>query len=114
MRGIVSLLKQSKIFSEIKVIEFVDEDTVQLLRIKATVNDGSILYVTELQTSSHQKYSYHWQKENGDILIRWDNSPHYKNLKTFPHHFHESGNIKPSHRITIEEVIEKIRRRIGR
>ena len=109
MHGVVSLLKQSKVFSDIEVLEFVDEDTVQVLKIKATVKDGSILYVTELHAASYQKYSYHWQKENGEILIRWDNSPHYKNLKTFPHHVHESGNIKPSHRIAVEEVINVIK-----
>ncbi len=112
MRGVVSLLKQSHVFSDIKVIEFIDEVTVQLLKIKATVKDGSVLYVTELRTTNYQKYSYHWQKETGEMLIRWDNSPHYKSLKTFPHHVHESGNIKPSHRITVEEVINEIRRRV--
>lgn len=112
MRGIVSLLKQSHVFSEIKVIEFVDEDTIQLLKIRATVKDGSVLYITELQAASNQKYSYHWQKEDGEMLLRWDSSPHYKNLKTFPHHVHESGKIKPSHRITVEEVIREIRRRV--
>lgn len=95
-----------------RFLEFVDEDTVQLLKIKATVKEGTILYVTELYAASYQKYSYHWQKENGEMLIRWDNSPHYKHLKTFPHHVHESGSIKPSHRITVEEVIEEIKKRI--
>lgn len=112
MRGVVSLLKRSKVFRDIKVIEFIDEDAVQLLKIKATVKDGSVLYVTELQTASHQKYSYHWQKDDGGMLIRWDNSPHYKKLKTFPHHVHKAGSIKPSHRITVEEVIKEIRRRV--
>lgn len=110
VQGLVSLLKQSKVFSDIEVLEFVDEDTVQLLKIKATVKDGSVLYVTELHAASYQKYSYHWQKENGEMLIRWDNSPHYKKLKTFPHHRHESDNVLPSHRITIDEIIEEIRK----
>lgn len=109
MQGIVSLLKHSKLFSDIEVLEFVDEDTVQLLKIKATVKDGSVLYVTELQTTGYQKYSYHWQNEGGEMLIRWDNSPHYRNLKTYPHHMHEYGKIKPSHRITVEEVINVIK-----
>ncbi len=82
------------------------------MKIKATVKDGSVLYVTELQAASNQKYSYHWQKEDGEMLIRWDNSPHYKYLKTFPHHVHESGDIKPSHRIAVEEVIREIRKRV--
>lgn len=111
MRGIVSLLKKSEIFSDIEVLEFVDEETVQLLRIKATLRDVSILYITELHTTNYQKYSYHWQKANGDTLIRWDNAPHYKELKTFPHHMHKGSRVLPSHRITVDEVIEEIKKK---
>lgn len=110
MRGIVSLLKKSTLFSEIEVLELVDEATVQLVKIKATVKDASILYITELHAHHSQKYSYHWQKANGVILMRWDNAPHFKELKTFPHHRHESGKVFPSHRITIDEVIEEIKK----
>lgn len=110
VQGVVSILKQSKVFSDIEVLEFVDEDTVQLLKVKASVKDGSILHITELQTPSYQKYSYHWQKENGEMLIRWDNSPHFKELKTFPYHKHNGSNVLPSHRITVDEVIEEIRK----
>lgn len=110
MQGIVSLLKQSKVFNNIEVLEFIDEDSVQLLKVKALVKDGSILHITELQTPNYQKYSYHWQKENGEMLIRWDNAPHYKKIKTFPHHRHEGDNQLPSHRITVDEIIEKIRK----
>lgn len=109
MQGIVSRLKQSKVFSNIEVLEFIDEDSVQLLKVKAFVKDGSILHITELQTPDYQKYAYHWQKENGEMLVRWDNSPHYKKLKTFPHHRHEGNNTLPSHRITLDEIIDKIR-----
>lgn len=75
MRGIVSILKLSKVFTDINVLELVDEGSVQLLRIRAVLKDTSILYITELHTADVQKYSYHWQKRNGDIILRWDNAP---------------------------------------
>jgi hypothetical protein len=109
MLRIVSLLKQSKFFTDIEVLELVNEEAVQALKVKATVKGASVLYITELHTSESQKYSYHWQKENGDVIIRWDNAPHYKGLKTFPHHRHEGNRVFPSHRITIEEVIATIK-----
>jgi len=114
VRGVVSLLKQSKIFSDIEVLEFIDEDSVQLLKIKATVKDGSILFVTELHAANYQKYSYPWQKENGDVLIRWDNAPHFKEMKTFPYHKHENNGIFPSHRISVAEVIQEIKMRLDK
>ena len=114
MRSIVSLLRQSKVFTDIDVLELVDEGTVQLLRIRAILKDSSVLHITELHTSDFQKYSYHWQKSNGDMLLRWDNAPHYKELKTFPHHRHDGSKVLPSHRITVDEVIEVIITRLER
>ena len=58
MRGIVSLLKRSKVFTDIDVLELVDEGTVQLLRIRAILKDASVLYITELHTADFQKYFY--------------------------------------------------------
>jgi hypothetical protein len=110
--GIISALKESHLFTSIDVVDLIDEEYVNLLRIKAKVMDGSLLYITELHTRDYQKYSYHWQKESGEIIIRWDNKPHWRNIQTFPHHRHEEGKVLPSRRITIDEVIEIIKVKI--
>ena len=37
------------------------------------------------------RYAYHWERRHLDNTIyRWDNAKHevWKNVKTFPHHFH--------------------------
>lgn len=102
MLGIISALSESNLFSSIEVVELIDEDLVKLIRIKAKVLDGTILYVTELHTRNYQKYSYHWQKENGELIIRWDNEPHWKNLKTFPHHRHEKDKVYSFHKRTCQ------------
>jgi len=111
--GIISALSESNLFSSVDVVELIDEDLVKLIRIKAKVLDGTILYVTELHTRNYQKYSYHWQKENGELIIRWDNKPHWKNLKTFPHHRHEKDKVYSSHRINIDDVIKTIKERVN-
>ena len=113
MLGIISALSESNLFSSIDVVELIDEDLVKLIRIKAKVLDRTILYVTELHTRNYQKYSYHWQKENGELIIRWDNKPHWKNLKTFPHHRHEKDKVYSSHRINIDDVIKTIKERVN-
>ena len=113
MLGIISALSESNLFSSIDVVELIDEDLVKLIRIKAKVLDRTILYVTELHTRNYQKYSYHWQKENGELIIRWDNKPHWKNLKTFPHHRHEKDKVYSSHRVNIDDVIKTIKERVN-
>jgi hypothetical protein len=33
-------------------------------------------------------YAYHYQTADGALLFRYDNSPHYPEIETFPHHKH--------------------------
>lgn len=87
----------------------IEEETVQLLKVKVKLIDDSSLFIYEIHTPDFNKYSYHWQNKKGAMLIRWDNKPHWKHLKTFPHHKHTKEGVLPSHRITIEEAIEIIR-----
>ena len=43
-----------------------------------------------------QKYSYTIIKQNKRIM-GWDNAPHHKHVKTYPHHFHTlDGEITQS------------------
>ena len=56
-------------------------------------------------------YSYHWQDKNKNMIIRWDNSPHHKQLKTFPHHKHVP-EIKESNEIRIEDILKVIEEKI--
>ena len=113
MQGILTSLKESNLFRSIDVIELIDEDSIKLLKLKARVIDGTLLYITELHTPSHQKYSYHWQKEDGQVIIRWDNKPHWKDIKTFPHHKHYKDKIFSSHRVTVVDVIQEIKNTVG-
>lgn len=114
MHGIISALKKSKLFTSIDVIDLIDEETVKLIKIRADVIDGTELCITELHTSDYQKYSYHWQKEDGELIVRWDNKPHWKDIKTFPHHKHEQGKVLPCHRMTINEVVDEVKARLAR
>ena len=113
MQGIITALKESSLFCSIDVIEFIDEATIKLLKLKTRVTEGTLLYITELHSPNYQKYAYHWQKEDGEIIIRWDNKPHWKTIKTFPHHKHEYDKILPSHRVTVIDVIQEIKDKIG-
>jgi len=68
--GISSALKQAELFSAVDIIELVDEESVRLLKAKVKVLDGSVLYITELHTINYEKYAYHWQKEDGELIIK--------------------------------------------
>ena len=94
---IITALRRSPLVKDLEVIEVIEEESVQFLRVRAEITDGSLLYVRELIFSDHSKYSYHWQTRRGKMLLRWDNAPHYPDLLNSPHHFHDQdGNISSS------------------
>jgi len=71
--------------------------------------DDSVLYIRDyLFLNGKRKYAYHWQDRKGNLIIRWDNSPHYPELKTFPHHKHVGEKVIESTETTLEKVLEEI------
>jgi len=80
------------------------------------LRDGSELYVKDyLYQDGTRKYAYHWQTKEGQNVGRWDNSPHWANLRTFPHHFHngKSLSVKSSNIRNLESVLGYIRKQLG-
>ena len=55
--------------------------------------DGSMLRVSEKLIEEgiqlrKVEYVYHYQQQDGTLIFRYDNVPHYPNLPTHPHHKH--------------------------
>ncbi len=114
MYEIISALSQSAIVLNVEVLELIDEDSVKLIKIKAVLKGKCLLYITELHTKNYQKYSYHCQKDNGDLIVRWDNKPHWKDMSTYPHHKHENDQVYPSYRVTIIDVLGQVKEKIAK
>ncbi len=43
------------------------------------------------------KYRYHYEDPNGELIFRYDNAPHHRQLKTYPHHKHVRDKVVESH-----------------
>lgn len=114
MYHLLNLLQKSKIVSNLEILNFIDEEDIQVFYIKATLIDESILFIRELITKTESKYSYHWQTKTGKLICRWDNSPHYPHLKNFPHHKHQGKkeNVLPSQEATLEKVLKVIEKKL--
>ena len=112
MYGIISALTESAVVLDVEVLELIDEDSVKLIKIKAVLKGDCLLYITELHTKNYQKYSYHCQNNDGNLIARWDNKPHWKDMKTYPYHMHEKDQVFPSHRVTITDVLDQIGKKI--
>jgi hypothetical protein len=57
--------------------------------------DGSLLHLREFVNVEHgierYMYAYHYQRPDGTLVFRYDNTPHFPTLPTFPHHKHETS-----------------------
>ena len=92
------------------VIEYKRYGSASSLVAKIEFNDGSSLSVKDyLFLNGKRKYSYHWQDAGGNLISRWDNSPHHKGLSTFPHHKHLPDEVLASKERTVKDALKIIR-----
>ena len=70
-----------------------------------------------------QSLDYAYQLFTTVPLLRWDNSPHYSDLSSAPHHFHDergnvhnsplTGNIRKDLKIVLKEINEWMKEQSG-
>lgn len=76
--------------------------------------DGSLLHLREFVNVQFDveryMYVYQYQGPDGKRVFRYDNTPHFPGLPTFPHHKHESSEsgVVPASLPDLEEVLHEI------
>jgi hypothetical protein len=99
----------SNIITDYSVSDFRRYGSAYSLVANIRFIDGSILYIKDyLFIDGKRKYSYHWQTDEGRLISRWDNSPHHKNISTFPHHKHLPDEVEKSILRSLNEIIKII------
>jgi hypothetical protein len=55
-------------------------------------------------------YAYHYQAADGSMIFRYDNTPHFPTLSSFPHHKHLSDgtSVVPCAAPTLAQVLAEI------
>jgi hypothetical protein len=71
------------------------------------LNFGEVLLVRNRQIIK-LRYRYHYQKNSGEVIFRYDNAPHYPGISTFPHHKHVGATVEPTQPPDLNEVIREI------
>ncbi len=77
-------------------------------KLKITLTDGSTLRLNESYRDNNlEKYAYYWLDAHNELIIGWDNAPHYPHLSTHPHHKHiaTQPNVQPSTETDLEAVL---------
>lgn len=119
LQRIDALLSTSPLVREVEIVRRSIRDTeferVLHYRYRVLLANGDFIEMTERVLATQgtlevSKYRHHWQANDGRLLKRWDNAPHYPTIATFPHHLHDGAedHVVPHPAITGPEVLEYI------
>jgi len=81
------------------MLEFVDGSTLHFIEFVEIYGDLGV---------GRPKYKYHLQSEAGDLIARWDNVPHHRDVSSFPHHKHDKNGVHSSEPADLRSVLDRI------
>lgn len=53
-----------------------------------------VIEVKDIEIKGKIKYGYHFMDDKKNIIFRYDNAEHFKNIATFPHHKHTINDVE--------------------
>jgi hypothetical protein len=78
------------------VVVFENECRLEFVEVKDTKSAGKI------------KYRYQYMDGKQELIFRYDNAPHHKEIKTFPHHKHTLNGVQESYEPVLYEILLEI------
>lgn len=113
-QSIVDLLASLPFISSSAVNVDKRTELIGFVRGEVGFKDGStLLFFRELVDLGLQNqkvmYAYHYQKSDGTLIFRYDDTAHHPTVATFPHHKHVSGeSVTEATPPELEEVLKEI------
>jgi len=111
---IISHLKSKPLISSLKIVVIDEVFTRSVLRLRCNLLPSSYYFdIRLIQTENETIYSY--QLYTDYPIVRWDNAPHFPDIKTFPHHFYnikgevEASPLQGSVLEDLDDVLKKIK-----
>ncbi len=107
-----AILQCSHVYVERYVEEILTRERANL-RIRLRTENGYLLEIHEAVVIAddklvHLDYRYHCQDGQTRLQFRYDSTPHFPNLSSFPHHKHLSdGQVIATDRPSIAEVAKE-------
>lgn len=102
-----------KLIDSYTIHDLRESGEMHYMNIEVHLRDSSQLFIKEFQEHGRRKYAFHWQTSSGEVILRWDNAPHFPKLPNFPHHKHLSyQSVEDGYDIPLEDVLQYIADRI--
>ena len=105
---ILRLIESSNWITDYQIIDYRKWIDGFYYKLKITFIDESVIFAKEYFETKERNYSFHWQTKEDNMINRWDNAPHHKDISTFPHHKHCNDGIFESFEISLVEILEYI------
>lgn len=108
----LTIVQQAHVYVERYIEEVLTPERVNL-RIRLRTERGYLLEINEAVIWEkgglrHLDYRYHCQDEQSRLRFRYDSTPHFPDLPSFPWHKHlADGSVIPSARPDIAEVVRE-------
>lgn len=82
------------------------------LRIRIRFTEGHLLEINEaiavnIDVLTWRDYRYHCQDRDNHLIFRYDSTPHFPDLSSFPHHKHLPDEVIACQKPDIGEVIRE-------
>lgn len=113
-RQVAALISNVKIIHSSRITYDKRSSYIGFLRGDIYFFDGSLLHIREFVNIENGVeryiYAYHYQDSNGALIFRYDNTPHFPTLSTFPHHKHETSeaNVVPASQPDLQAALTEI------
>ena len=65
--------------------------------------------IGEVGRLTHIGYRYHFQDGQNNLVFRYDNTPHFPHLESFPHHKHLPNSVVSINRPSVFQILEDVR-----
>lgn len=97
LNEIVSALESFSSCEKVQIVETISFSESQYrLKIRATLRGALVLQVYCYLNGEYTDYSYQLLHAE-EPLVRWDNKEHFRQISSYPHHFHDTeGQVRAS------------------
>ncbi len=84
-----------------------------IFEAKLIFEDGFLDFLEVIQIENNNvfakiKYRYNFMDKDKNLIFRYDNAAHHKNIKTFPHHKHTPNGVYESEEPNLLLVLREI------
>ncbi len=104
----IDKLRKSSLVKQIISLDADIAPGLYRIKVRVELKNGWLMDFFERRSPDKRRYSYHVFRKDRKMIIRWDNAPHYPNLRTFPHHKHRGKKVEESIEVSTSDVLREL------